>query len=131
MCVIFKGWFFNRNGVMFLCLFVLINVFILENYLNLVDGSVFMKGRPLGSQVRQNIIEILYFMGHGCGYDIYKIYVAIFPKVTMRLIYYHLNKGYQIWEFKIYKVGKEKWIIRQLFRHLNIQTTEEYTKVST
>lgn len=67
-----------------------------------------MKGRPIGSVIRQNIIEILYFMGNGYGYDIYKIYMDIFPKVTMRSIYYHLRKGLELGEFKIHKAGKEK-----------------------
>ena len=65
-------------------------------------------GRPLGSQVRLNIVEILYFMKQGTGYDLYKHYVAIFPKVTMRLIYYHLRKGYEIGLFNIKKIGVEK-----------------------
>ncbi|MBL7051204.1 hypothetical protein ISS04_03515 [Candidatus Woesearchaeota archaeon] len=67
-----------------------------------------MKGRPIGSVIRQNIIEILYFMGNGYGYDIYKIYMDIFPKVTMRSIYYHLRKGLELGEFKIHKAGNEK-----------------------
>lgn len=66
------------------------------------------QGRPLGSQVRQNIIEILYFMKEGCGYDIYRHYVALFPKVTLRLIYYHLKKGSDIGVFRIDKMGAER-----------------------
>ncbi len=66
------------------------------------------QGRPLCSQVRMNIVEILYFMKKGTGYDIYKHYVAIFPKVTMRLIYYHVHKGHEIGLFNIQKVGVEK-----------------------
>ena len=50
------------------------------------------KGRPVESAIRQRIIEILYFLKEGYGYDIYKIYRDIFPHVTMRSIYYHLNK---------------------------------------
>ena len=65
-----------------------------------------MRGRPIGSIIRQNIIEILYIMKEGCGYDIYKVYLKIFPKVTLRSIYYHLKKGTDIDEFKIKKVGK-------------------------
>jgi len=66
------------------------------------------RGRPLGSPIRQNIIEILYFMKSGYGYNIYKTYREIFPKVTMRVIYYHLNKGLNTNEFSIEKVEKEK-----------------------
>ena len=66
------------------------------------------KGRPIKSEIRQNIIEILYFMKHGYGYNIYKAYIAIFPKVTMRSIYYHLKKGTSLEEFKVEKIEKEK-----------------------
>jgi len=66
------------------------------------------KGRPVRSEIRQNIVEILYFMKQGYGYGIYKVYVAIFPKVTMRSIYYHLKKGTALHEFKVIKVEKEK-----------------------
>ena len=67
-----------------------------------------MRGRPIGSQIRQNIIEILYFMKEGCGYEIYKVYIQLFSKVTLRSIYYHLKKGTSIDEFKVKKVGKVK-----------------------
>lgn len=66
------------------------------------------KGRPVKSEIRQNIVEILFFMKQGYGYEIYKVYVAIFPKVTMRSIYYHLRKGVDLNEFKISKIEKEK-----------------------
>ena len=66
------------------------------------------RGRPIKSQIRQNIVEILYFMKEGYGYSIYKVYEEIFPKVTMRSIYYHLNKGAKIKEFKIARIKKEK-----------------------
>lgn len=66
------------------------------------------KGRPIGSEIRQNIIEILYFKGKAYGYEIYKIYREIFPKVTMRVIYYHLKKGVALEEFKVNKVQMEQ-----------------------
>lgn len=66
------------------------------------------KGRPVKSEIRQNIVEILFFMKQGYGYEIYKAYVAIFPKVTMRSIYYHLRKGVNLNEFKVSKIEKEK-----------------------
>ncbi len=47
-------------------------------------------------------------MKQGYGYDIYKAYRDIFPKVTMRSIYYHLKKGLALGEFKIEKIEKEK-----------------------
>ena len=66
------------------------------------------RGRPIKSEIRQNIIEILFFMKKGYGYDIYKAYTAVFPKVTMRSIYYHLKKGTDLGEFKVEKIEKEK-----------------------
>lgn len=64
-------------------------------------------GRLPGSKIRQNIIEILYHMKHGYGYDIHQVYVDLFPAVTMRSIYYHLRKGVNLGEFTIHKIKKE------------------------
>ena len=66
------------------------------------------KGRTIKSDIRQNMVEILFFMKQGYGYEIYKVYIAIFPKVTMRSIYYHLKKGTALGEFKVDKIEKEK-----------------------
>jgi DNA-binding transcriptional ArsR family regulator len=66
------------------------------------------RGRPVKSQIRQRIVDILYFMKEGYGYGIYKVYCDIFPKVSQRVVYYHLKKGEAIGEFKIVKVIKEK-----------------------
>ena len=66
------------------------------------------RGRPVKSQIRQNIVEIIYFAGKAYGYNIYKTYKAVYPKVTLRSIYYHLRKGVQLGEFKVEKVEKEK-----------------------
>ncbi|MDP7610306.1 MAG: hypothetical protein QGH19_00890 [Candidatus Woesearchaeota archaeon] len=66
------------------------------------------RGRPLTSQIRKNLIEILYFLGKGYGYNIYKTYLAIYPKVTLRSIYHHLRKGADLGEFKIEKIAPEK-----------------------
>ncbi len=65
------------------------------------------RGRPVKSEIRQNIIELLYFLKEGYGYDIYKHYREIFPAVSMRVIYYHLKKGKDLGEFKVNKVVKE------------------------
>ncbi len=71
------------------------------------------RGRPFGSEVRQNMIDILYFMKRSYGYDIYKAYKKIFPQVTNRLIYYHLRRGKELDVFKVDKVqiesGKYSW----------------------
>ena len=66
------------------------------------------RGRPIGSEIRQNIVEILYFLKEGYAYQIYKVYKDIFPHVTMRSIYYHLKKGVITGEFKVSKIKKEK-----------------------
>ena len=66
------------------------------------------RGRPAKSAVRQNLIEILHVVGKGYGYDLYKVYAALFPKVTMRLIYYHLQKGVALGEIKTNKVVAEQ-----------------------
>ena len=66
------------------------------------------RGRPVKSTIRQNIVEILYFLGKGYGYDIYKAYRDLFSPVTMRSIYYHLNKGVETEEFKVAEVKKEQ-----------------------
>ncbi len=66
------------------------------------------RGRPVKSQIRQNIVDILHFIKSGYGYDIYKVYIGIFPAVTMRSIYYHLKKGEQTGEFIVKSIIKEK-----------------------
>jgi hypothetical protein len=66
------------------------------------------RGRPVGSQIRQNIIEILFYLGKGYGYQISKIYNEIFPQVTQRSIYYHLKKGTQTKEINVNKIKEEK-----------------------
>lgn len=66
------------------------------------------RGRPAGSQVRQNIIEILHHGKKLHGYSICLTYRKLFPKVTMRTIYYHLKKGVALDEFKVAEIRKEK-----------------------
>ncbi len=66
------------------------------------------RGRPVGSSVRQNILEILAVLGRGHGYQIYKIYRDVYPKVTLRVIYYHLKKGIDLGELEVQNVEREK-----------------------
>ncbi len=66
------------------------------------------RGRPIRSQIRQNIIEILFYLGKGYGYQISKIYNEVFPQVTQRSIYYHLRKGTQTKEINVNKIKAEK-----------------------
>ena len=65
------------------------------------------KGRPCQSEIRQNILEILYFMGKGYGYQISKIYNEVFAKVSQRSIYYHLRKGVALQEIELNKIEME------------------------
>ena len=67
-----------------------------------------MRGRPVKSIIRQNIVEILFFMKSGHGYEIYKVYRQLFPGITMRSVYYHLKKGLFTGEFKVERVSRVK-----------------------
>lgn len=66
------------------------------------------RGRPAGSNVRQNIVELLFFLKKAYGYEIHKHYVQIYPKCTQRLIYYHLSKGVQLGIFDVLKIAQEQ-----------------------
>ena len=84
-------------------------IFNIENYLKKGICNLFMnRGRPIQSKIRQNMVEILYFIKSAYGYELYKHYIEIFPGVTMRSIYYHLKKGLALKEFKISKIKSEK-----------------------
>ena len=65
------------------------------------------RGRPVGSNVRQNMQEILYFLGSAHGYHIFKVYKELYPKITLRAIYYHLSKGKELEEFKVSDIKRE------------------------
>jgi hypothetical protein len=67
-----------------------------------------VRGRPVGSEIRNNIIEILYYFGQGYGYQICKIYNEVFPPVTQRSIYYHLKKGTKTGEISVNQIKEEK-----------------------
>ncbi len=66
------------------------------------------RGRPVKSDIRQNIVNLLAYSGPAYGYDIYKHYIELFPRVTLRSIYYHLSKGLDTKEVKVDKVQREK-----------------------
>ena len=66
------------------------------------------RGRPVGSEIRQNIVELLYFLGSGYGYGLWKKYIVIFPKCTLRSIHYHLKKGLSTGEFIVKEIKVEK-----------------------
>ncbi len=67
-----------------------------------------LPGRPMGSPIRQNLIEILYFLKEAYGYDLHRIYIQIFSKVTDRAVYYNLSRGVDLGEFKIHGIKTEK-----------------------
>ncbi len=66
------------------------------------------RGRPLNSEIRNNIIDMLFIVKQGYGYEIAKLYNQIFPKVTQRAIYYNLKKGESTNEFKVIKIRETK-----------------------
>ncbi len=66
------------------------------------------RGRPVKSQIRQNIVEILHYLEKGYGYQISKIYNEIFAPVTQRSIYYHLRRGVLTKEIEIHSIKQEK-----------------------
>lgn len=66
------------------------------------------RGRPVKSEVRQQMVDILSVLGSAYGYEIYKHHKDIFPKVTLRLVYYHLKKGVDLGLFKKGKVEASK-----------------------
>jgi len=66
------------------------------------------RGRPVKSEIRQRIAEILYFLGSDYGYRVHKIYCKIFPKCTREVVYYHLRKGVKLKIFEVKEVKQEK-----------------------
>jgi len=66
------------------------------------------RGRPCRSEVRDRIFQILARLQKAYGYEVFKEYKKEFPKATMRIIYYHLNKGVDLGIFKIDEIKIEK-----------------------
>ncbi|MDO8642782.1 MAG: hypothetical protein Q7R76_04325 [Candidatus Woesearchaeota archaeon] len=64
------------------------------------------RGRKPNSIVRQHMVDILACLGSASGYDIYKVHRELFPKCTLRLMYYHLKKGVVLGEFIVDKIQK-------------------------
>ncbi len=66
-------------------------------------------GRKPNSEIRKNLIELLFFLKESYGYDLYKKYLKIFnKKVSIRSIYYHLNKGVELGVFKIREIQQAR-----------------------
>lgn len=65
------------------------------------------RGRPTQSPIREGIVEILYHLGKGYGYQIHKLYVSLYGQVTREVVYYHLRKGVELGEFEVEQVKQE------------------------
>ena len=65
------------------------------------------RGRPVNSEIRQGIVEVLQHLGKGYGYQIHKIYVEIYGNVTREVVYYHLRKGIELGEFEVERISQE------------------------
>lgn len=66
------------------------------------------RGRPVKSNIRQNIVEILNVIGSAYGYKVHKFYNELFPACTRENIYYNLRKGVKLGEFELAEVKQEK-----------------------
>ena len=63
--------------------------------------------RPFGSRIRDNLIELLFVIGEGYGYELHKLYIDIFTPCTREVIYYNLRKGLKTGEFVVAHVTTE------------------------
>ena len=66
------------------------------------------RGRIVGSVIRDNIIEILYFMEKSHAYELAKTYKKVFGPISIRSVYYNLKKGLELNVFE-----------EQFWRHLS------------
>ena len=58
------------------------------------------RGRPVKSLIRDRMQQIVDALGAAYGYEVYKIYRAVFEPVSVRSMYYHFKRGVQLGEFK-------------------------------
>lgn len=66
-------------------------------------------GRKPKSDIRDEMVELLYHLKEAYGYDLYKKYCKVYDKkVSMRSIYYHLNKGVELGIFNLKEVRDVK-----------------------
>jgi hypothetical protein len=54
------------------------------------------------------MVELLFALKEAYGYQLYEHYIRVFPKVTRRLIYYHLAKGVESGEIEPLETRKEE-----------------------
>jgi hypothetical protein len=82
------------------------------------------RGRAVGSTIRDNLVEILFFLKEAHGYDLYKFYKKIVGKpISIRTVYYHLAKGQDLGVFELKGIqtlkGDYSWgssVERKIFR---------------
>ncbi len=65
-------------------------------------------GRPVGSRIRQNMLEIIFFLNKVHGYKLYLMYQTVYGKVAQKSIYYNLRKGVDTGEIDIDSAVREK-----------------------
>lgn len=63
-----------------------------------------MRGRKPSSDIRDRILQILSCMDKAYGYEIFDHYLALFPPVHMRSIYYHLRKAVNLNQAKVSEI---------------------------
>jgi hypothetical protein len=92
-------------------------------------------GRKPKSQIRDEMVELLYFLKEAYGYDLYKKYCKVYDKkVSMRSIYYHLNKGVELGIFNLKEIrdvkGDFSWGsgAKQVIFQLGINATPKINK---
>ena len=66
------------------------------------------RGRPIKSSIRDNLAELLFFLGPCYGYDLYKQYKKACGQVSLRSIYHHLKKGQELGIFEPSSVEKKR-----------------------
>jgi hypothetical protein len=97
------------------------------------------RGRPVGSPIRQRIIDILYYLGEGYGYQIHKIYREAYGDCTREVVYYHLKKGIATGEIEESRIKQEQgdfsWgvIVEKIYYKLGSQanpTMDEEARVA-
>lgn len=69
-----------------------------------------MLGRPVKSLIRERMQQVVDALGASYGYEIFKVYREAFAPISVRSMYYHLNKGISIGEFEAIGEKKEKGI---------------------
>ncbi|HLP79299.1 MAG TPA: hypothetical protein VK158_01570 [Acidobacteriota bacterium] len=67
----------------------------------MAKDPVAVRGRPVKSVIRQNIVQLLARIKPITGYELAKLYCKCFASCTQRSIYYHLHKGVELEEISV------------------------------